>query len=63
MTDTNKLPVSNNEAKVKKITKNFTPAQVKAFQAGVEYGIVALLNEIVNLADVVIHNSKIYTKK
>ncbi len=59
----NKIPVSVNETKAKKITKKYTPAEIKAFNAGVNYALVALLNESVNCADIIISNTKIYTKK
>lgn len=59
----NKIPVSVNETKVKKITKKYSPAELKAFHAGVNYALVALLNESVNSADIIISNAKIYTKK
>lgn len=51
-----------NETKVKNIIKNYSEAEIRAFLAGVEYGVDALLAGTGVQVEIIKNNTKVYTK-
>jgi hypothetical protein len=51
-----------NETKVKNIIKNYSEAEIRAFLAGAEYGVDALLAGTGVQVEIIKNNTKVYTK-